>query len=213
VDHQLTTLARDNPSQRVAVVTFGDEVTVSGGDRADEMVVTGDRLWKHDALVQIGDTIPLPLPIKQSKAYLSRKVFGLEEDGQTTLGPVLLISVQLASQAPGSKVIVCTDGLANRGVGNLDDPKALKSARRFYRELGAAAKSKSVTVSVLTIKGIECGLIELGQVASITGGEVNIVDPMTVVDEFNNILTTPIIATGVNIKIILHNDLLVDSIN
>jgi len=26
VDHQLTTLARDNPSQRVAVVTFGDEV-------------------------------------------------------------------------------------------------------------------------------------------------------------------------------------------
>jgi len=33
------------------------------------------------------------------------------------------------------------------------------------------------------------------------------VDPMTVVDEFNNILTTPIIATGVNIKVILHNDL------
>jgi len=30
----------------------------------------------------------------------------------------------------------------------------------------------SVTVSVLTIRGTECGLIELGQVANITGGEV-----------------------------------------
>ena len=26
IDHQLTTLARNNPSQRVAVVLFGDEV-------------------------------------------------------------------------------------------------------------------------------------------------------------------------------------------
>lgn len=43
------------------------------------MVVTGDRLWKHDALVQIGDTIPLPLPIKQSKAYLTKKVFGYDD--------------------------------------------------------------------------------------------------------------------------------------
>ena len=53
-------------------------MAVSGGDRAEEIVVTGDRLWKHDALVQFGDTIPLPLPIKQSKAYLTKKVFGYD---------------------------------------------------------------------------------------------------------------------------------------
>ena len=95
-------------------------------------------------------------------------------------------------------------------------------------------------MSVLTIRGTECGLIELGQVANITGGEVqhicyvfiastfyalvsvtveltvyltdfmqvNIVDPMTVVDKFSNILATPTIATGVNIKLFLNNDLL-----
>ena len=53
-------------------------MTISGGDRAEEMVVTGDRLWKHDALVQIGDTIPLPFPIKQSNAYLTKKIFGYD---------------------------------------------------------------------------------------------------------------------------------------
>lgn len=37
----------------------------------------------------------------------------LEEDGQTTLGPALLISVQLASQAPGSKVAILQDYVIN----------------------------------------------------------------------------------------------------
>ena len=37
--------------------------------------------------------------------------------------------------------------------------------------------------------------------------QVNIVDPMTIVDKFSNILATPTIATGVNIKLILNNDL------
>ena len=65
--------------------------------------------------------------------------FSLEENGQTALGPALLLSVLLASRVPGSKVhhracvdtykimcvhhkqvIICTDGLANRGVGSLD---------------------------------------------------------------------------------------------
>jgi len=37
----------------------------------------------------------------------------LEEDGQTTLGPALLLSVQLASQAPGSKVSILQDYVIN----------------------------------------------------------------------------------------------------
>ena len=37
----------------------------------------------------------------------------LEEDGQTTLGPALLLSVQLASQAPGSKVAILQDYVIN----------------------------------------------------------------------------------------------------
>lgn len=37
--------------------------------------------------------------------------------------------------------------------------------------------------------------------------QVKIVDPSTAVDEFDNIVATPIIATGVDITVILHNDL------
>lgn len=53
--------------------------------------------------------------------------------GATALGPALLCSIALASQGnPGSKVIICTDGLANIGLGNLEDPTSLKEAEGFY---------------------------------------------------------------------------------
>jgi len=53
--------------------------------------------------------------------------------GATALGPALLSSIALASQGkPGSKVIICTDGLANMGLGNLEDPKSLSESEEFY---------------------------------------------------------------------------------
>ena len=46
----------------------------------------------------------------------------IEETGPTALGPALLTSVALASKgAPGSTVILCTDGLANIGLGSFDE--------------------------------------------------------------------------------------------
>lgn len=45
----------------------------------------------------------------------------LQEKGQTALGPALLSAVLLARAGkPGSSVIICTDGLANTGLGSLD---------------------------------------------------------------------------------------------
>jgi hypothetical protein len=42
--------------------------------------------------------------------------FSLEEGGATALGPALYYSILLASKKSGSQVILCTDGLANRGL-------------------------------------------------------------------------------------------------
>jgi len=42
-------------------------------------------------------------------------------------------------------VIICTDGLANKGVGNLDDlstDEAKDAAQTFYEDLGALALEK-----------------------------------------------------------------------
>lgn len=43
---------------------------------------------------------------------------GIEETGPTALGPALLTSVAMASEGgQGSTVVLCTDGLANVGLG------------------------------------------------------------------------------------------------
>ncbi len=49
----------------------------------------------------------------------------LEETGPTSLGPALTTAISMAAQgAPGSTVILCTDGLANVGLGAFDEIKS-----------------------------------------------------------------------------------------
>ena len=68
--------------------------------------------------------------------------YSLEEGGQTALGPAMLVAIEMASKVPGSKVVMCTDGLANIGLGNLDTESAdqLMEASDFYAELADKAK-------------------------------------------------------------------------
>ena len=45
----------------------------------------------------------------------------MKADKQTALGPAVLTSIAMASQGcKGSSVVICTDGLANKGLGSLE---------------------------------------------------------------------------------------------
>ncbi len=49
----------------------------------------------------------------------------------------------------------------------------------------------------------------LGALAERTNGEVNIVDPLKIMNEFSSILSQPIIATHVGVKLLLHTGLFI----
>lgn len=52
------------------------------------------------------------------------KLLTLEETGPTALGPAMLTAIAMAGEGGrGSTVILCTDGLANVGLGAFDDIK------------------------------------------------------------------------------------------
>ncbi|CAM6004653.1 unnamed protein product [Sphagnum balticum] len=71
---------------------------------------------------------------------------------RTALGPGLLAAIEVAGRgSKGSTVVVCTDGLANRGLGVLEGTG--EEGRKFYEWLGDQAKTRNVSVSVVTIKG------------------------------------------------------------
>jgi len=142
---------------------------------------------------------------------LTAKLMGLEETGPTALGPAVATSIAMAAEgAPGSQVVICTDGLANVGLGAFDEAKTddeIAKVDEFYERIGQFAKSKGLTVNIVSIIGDECNLDSLGKLAELTGGNVERVDPVSLTKNFANILSEPIIASNVIAKIKLHKGL------
>jgi len=57
--------------------------------------------------------------ICETKDSLLHRVGELQPKGNTALGPAILVSVAMASKgAPGSQVMILTDGMANQGIGS-----------------------------------------------------------------------------------------------
>jgi len=58
-------------------------------------------------------------PVCETKDSLLHRVSEMHTKGATCLGPAVLSSVAMASKgAPGSQVIILTDGMANQGIGS-----------------------------------------------------------------------------------------------
>ena len=77
--------------------------------------------------------------------------------------------------------MLCTDGLANVGLGAFDEIKTEEDSRKadkFYEMLGEYAKQNGVTVSIISIQGEECNISSLSKISELTGGQVERVDPI-----------------------------------
>ena len=99
-----------------------------------------------------------------------------EAKGQTALGPALVSAIEAASKgSPGSTVILCTDGLANIGIGVLEP--LTEEATKLYDELAELAKSRNISVNIMTIKGEGCKMEVIGKLAEATNGNMKVVNP------------------------------------
>lgn len=95
----------------------------------------------------------------------------------------MLTSVAMAATGkPGSTVVICTDGLANIGLGALDECKTdedYQVAEEFYEKVGQLAQSSGITINVVSIEGDEAKIDSLSKLAELTGGNVERVNPTT----------------------------------
>merc|ERR1740138_826949 len=112
-------------------------------------------------------------PVLTTGERLETTVAGLKPCGNTALGPALAVSVGLASGRPGSKIVLCTDGMANNGVGAIRNRSAVVP---FYGEIGRRAAEEGTCISVITMEGEDCSMENLGTCADLTGGQVEMVD-------------------------------------
>jgi hypothetical protein len=206
IEAQFKALSLVAPNQKVALITFNHEVTLYGDGSGQAALLAGDKLNHFEACFNAGVASQhlLQNSIGGSLAGLNQKLYELNETGPTALGPALIAAIGQASQGlPGSRVIICTDGLANVGIGRLDEAVS----DQFYQRAADIAKDKGIEVSVISIEGEECKLSMLSVVSELTGGEITRVNMGNIVNEFANILETPVIATQVSAVIKLHKGL------
>jgi len=77
-------------------------------------------------------------------------------------------------------------------------------AEKFYEDLADYAKSRGVTVNVISMEGTDCKLALLGKVADKSNGIMNIVNPLKLGEQFKSILENRVIATSVRAKLIVN---------
>eukprot|EP01084_Bolivina_argentea_P120552 213706_1 len=118
VNEQIETISKTNPLYKIGLVTFNNEVTVIGDGMSKHEIITGDKLKNMNKLQEIGSKCIVNNNIGAARDKLCGALWKLQETGQTALGPALVVSIAMASTIPGSQVILCTDGLANIGVGS-----------------------------------------------------------------------------------------------
>lgn len=216
VDEQLGAMATQHPNRRVGLVAFNNDVTAHGDgvSTTTPAVLAGDLLGDFDKIVakgrELGATM-LEKSVKETREKLSDAVFKLQENGATALGPALLASVAMiagSGRAAGSRVVICTDGRANVGLGDLEEGDE-DDAEEFYSAVGDLAAHMGIVVSVVSIKGTDCKMEHLGSVADASGGVVNIVDPLKLTQEFSSILADEVVATGVTVTVKLARGLFI----
>jgi hypothetical protein len=207
-------MANGAGERKVGVVTFNHEVSIIGDGTKVPQTITGDHLNNFEYLQNNGKAQAaerLTQPVGSTKDSLKAKLDAIEETGPTALGPGILTAVAMAAEgSPGSSVVICTDGLANIGLGAFDECRNeadTTAAQQFYERVGQIASVAGVTINIVSIEGDECNLASLSTLAELTGGKVERVNPTTLTQDFANMLSMPVIATNVEAKVKLHKGL------
>lgn len=198
---ELKKMRIDRSTRKVGIVWFGSQVTILGDASQKEMKLPDGLFTSFDLIVEKASEYASLFGESVTDSYerLKKAVKDAICHGSTALGPALVTSIQIASKgAVGSRVIICTDGEANVGIGSGED-------NVFYDKVANFAKEKQVSVSVLTIKGDRCNVKMLGKVSLATGGSVMKVDPNNLGSEFSKILSDEVLGTSTEVVIRLNH--------
>eukprot|EP01127_Copromyxa_protea_P015702 TRINITY_DN4564_c0_g1_i3.p1 TRINITY_DN4564_c0_g1~~TRINITY_DN4564_c0_g1_i3.p1 ORF type:complete len:654 (+),score=143.17 TRINITY_DN4564_c0_g1_i3:848-2809(+) len=202
VTTQIEKLCETSPETKVALITFSNEVNILGDGSQEPVVIAGDKLSSWEGLMEIGKQFRIASCVGEAKKTLLDTLWGLEEGGRTALGPALQVSIAVASIKPGSTIVLCTDGLANMGVGALEDIEFIEgsdtNAKLFYTELGERARLYGLTVNIISLIGDDgCRLDALNSVTEQSRGTVERVAATELHKQLSAIVEKPTVATGV----------------
>nr|KAG5714795.1 hypothetical protein BaRGS_000283 [Batillaria attramentaria] len=214
VQRQLEQLHTDQPNKHVMVVAFSSDVDViGGGDWSGEGTTpsfTSLSSATFDDLVSKGKELARNYNLKtltDSYSGLDQEVGKMQTSGCTALGPALTICAGFLSEIPNSEIVLCTDGEPNSGIGSLNGHGQDVA---FYTKIGEFAKKNRTVINLLAVDGEPVGLQHVKAAAEVSGGLVNILNPVEIVRQLRMIMQNSLVASCVNVLIFLHPDFVFD---
>jgi hypothetical protein len=209
IESNLSNLLKVSPNRKVGFVAFNNEV-VGYGDGTKEIVkINGNNLNDFEVIKSIAEKNNniISTPLKDAHNYLLKELYTIEETGQTALGPAILFSINLINASAGSRIILCTDGISNTGIGSMENKTSnsdIDELKTFYTNLGTIAKSKGIVIDLITFEDEQSNIDILMAMIDETGGEIIRVKPTEILEQFSNLLTNEVVATNVRVKVKLH---------
>jgi hypothetical protein len=213
IDTQIQKLAQEDPRAKVGFVTFANDVGLIGDGSQAPYIIPREHLNNFFGLIEATGNVHdqyMSQTIASAQHALLTKLAAIRTGGDTALGPALVVGMALASKgAVGSKVIICTDGLANRGLGEIktNTVEEAEGTKRFYTQVGEYAQQHGIMLSVISLVESECRLDLLSPIANLTAGDIMRIDPMRPSTNFAGCLSEKVVATGVSVRIKLHRAL------
>ncbi|KAL4460520.1 hypothetical protein ABPG74_000271 [Tetrahymena malaccensis] len=197
--------------KEIQLIVFSDEVQIYTNIQKQPHNVNQSSLNNWDQLIASVQGIQdqmVGVPVENVNDLLTiyRKS---NKMGSTALGPAILAAVEIAKSNRGSQIIVCTDGMANQGLGSINQ-QLQKQATQFYLDVAEYAKQKGVQVSIIGIGDDKMGLQVIGKLAEKTNGSVFKIDLSNLNDKLDNILQDKMIASDVKMKIFLHKNVVLE---
>ncbi|EAR93435.3 type A von willebrand factor domain protein (macronuclear) [Tetrahymena thermophila SB210] len=205
IHSQILEMQKKYPNRKVGIVLFSKDVTILGDCQSAPVSISKE--GQFDKLFELGQNHYENL-FKNNVSQVNnmpQKYKEIRTNGSTALGPGLAVSLGLASQSPqsGSSIILCTDGLANEGIGQLEDKKDYET----YEKMGQLAKSLGILIHTITMRGNESDVRVLGKLSDTTGGRTSRVGPADFNSNFVELVSSDLVATKVEIVVQLHEGL------
>ena len=203
MENILNALLKKSPKIKVGLVSFESKVEAMGDCFSKPITVEGIDLSNEEKIKEIGmsNTNMIEAPIKESFSKIINTLKNKKEEVCTALGPAVLLSLYLLNKAKiGSRIFVCTDGESNEGVGKIND----NNVKHFYTRIGNIAKEKGIVISLITFKDSQSAIDILKNMVEPSGGDIFMVEPSNIFDEFNDFLENNALASEVEIKMNLN---------
>ncbi|NHK30763.1 MAG: VWA domain-containing protein [Asgard group archaeon] len=200
------------------LVTFESNLRIYSPDGEVVEMLSGEELYDVKAIekkVSENSWVKKQLPkmtVKTTAKDWQKTVQKMQALSSTALGSAVVAARIMSLIAGTGRILLLTDGMANEGIGSLSG--ASPEGKKFYKMIANVMLKNGIVLDIVGIAGQgSMELKSLAQMPEITGGDLFYADLSELADSFSMIAGDEIIGRNARIKVILPEELDIESIS